>query len=184
MVRSRPSSDRLSTADKRATIGETPIVRLLTPKPSPTATANALSKTKGCAFIEFTSPLALQAALRLHEEELLGRKLNVELTAGGGGKSATRTNKLAEKRATLTEERARTKKNKAEREGVVPVEDTDKTGRWKKPEEEKVEKVDKNGKKIRDRRLVKPVDQVAKDKERAKKTHAWASSGANSITIG
>ena len=84
----------------------------------------------------------------------------------------------------MTEERARTKKNKAEREGVVPVEDTDKTGRWKKPEEEKVEKVDKNGKKIRDRRLVKPVDQVAKDKERAKKTHAWASSGANSITIG
>lgn len=157
-------------------------MRILTAKPSPTATAIALSKTKGCAFIEFTSPLALQAALRLHEEELKGRKLNIELTAGGGGKSAGRTAKLEGKRQTLTDERARTKKNKAEREGVEPIEDGDKSSRWKKTPVVEDEKLNKAGRKVRDRRLTKGGEE--KEKERQRKTALWASSGANSVALG
>ncbi|EJD03677.1 uncharacterized protein FOMMEDRAFT_167018 [Fomitiporia mediterranea MF3/22] len=70
-----------------------PIIRLLTPKPtkpSPSAT----TKSKGCAFLEFTHRNALQQALKLHHSTLDGRQINVELTAGGGGKSATRLEKV------------------------------------------------------------------------------------------
>ncbi|KAH9995993.1 hypothetical protein BJV77DRAFT_1066008 [Russula vinacea] len=62
----------------------TPTVRLLTPKVTRAgATTVAKSnKSKGCAFLEFTARPALQAALRLHQSELDGRRINVELTAG------------------------------------------------------------------------------------------------------
>lgn len=170
-------------------LGEVPVVRILTPKPSPTATANQLSKTKGCCFIEFTSPLALQAALRLHEEELQGRKLNVELTAGGGGNSTKRTEKIVEKRKTLTEERERTKKNKAEREGTTAVVVEGAKGKnWNASAEEVVEpiKLDKNGKKVRDRRSGKSSS--GKEAEaKARKLEAAgrkASSGANAQPLG
>lgn len=39
----------------------------------------------------------LEAALRMHHSKLEGRKINVELTAGGGGKSENRMNKIKSK---------------------------------------------------------------------------------------
>ncbi|KAH9937220.1 uncharacterized protein B0H18DRAFT_969618 [Fomitopsis serialis] len=62
-----------------------PTVRLLTPKATPSGRQSA--KSKGCAFLEFTVKSALQQALKLHQSELDGRMINVELTAGGGGKA-------------------------------------------------------------------------------------------------
>lgn len=91
-------------------------------------------ENSGFAFLEFTAtdsaddekvPDAskrLKTALRLHHSTFMNRRINVELTAGGGGNSAKRRGKIQEKRekvATETQERlreeasAREKKEKA-----------------------------------------------------------------------
>jgi len=96
-----------------------PNVRLLTPK-SATAT-----KSKGCAFLEFTHRNALQQALKLHQSEIEGRKINVELTAGGGGKSDNRLDKLKNRNRELATQRTKRaqKERKADGEpGDVEVE--------------------------------------------------------------
>ncbi|KAJ7170112.1 hypothetical protein C8R46DRAFT_223832 [Mycena filopes] len=79
-----------------------PTVRLRTPKPTPGKPAN---KSKGCAFVEFSHRNALQQGLKLHQSELEGRRINVELTVGGGGKSGARTDKLKERNKGLFDER-------------------------------------------------------------------------------
>ncbi|KAF9654394.1 hypothetical protein BDM02DRAFT_3106767 [Thelephora ganbajun] len=79
-----------------------PTVRLPTPK-----TAKSSPKSKGYAFLEFADKKTLQQALRLHHSELEGRKINVELTAGGGGKSEHRVKKLQERNKDLHEQRKR-----------------------------------------------------------------------------
>jgi len=79
-----------------------PTVRLRTPKPMPGKPAN---KSKGCAFVEFSHRNALQQGLKLHQSELEGRRINVELTVGGGGKSDTRIGKLKERNKGLFDER-------------------------------------------------------------------------------
>ncbi|GAA5920582.1 hypothetical protein JCM6882_006326 [Rhodosporidiobolus microsporus] len=111
--------------------GEKPTVRLLTPKSASASSTSAAPQSKGCAFLEFTLASALQSALRLHQSTLPGhpRKINVELTAGGGGNSAARKAKIEEQRKKLTGEREKAAKNKRIREGEG--EDGDKTGRWK-----------------------------------------------------
>lgn len=82
-----------------------PQIRLLTPKPkSPASTS---TKSKGCAFLEFTHRNALQQALKLHGSTLDGRRINVELTAGGGGKSEQRVQKVQARNKHLLEERVR-----------------------------------------------------------------------------
>ena len=80
-----------------------PTVRLMTPKPSPNGRPTA--KSKGFAFLEFTAKSGLQQALKLHQSQLEGRMINVELTAGGGGKSETRLNKVRERNKELHEQR-------------------------------------------------------------------------------
>jgi len=85
-----------------------PTVRLLTPKVArPGATVIAKSKSKGCAFLEFSTRHALQVALRLHQSELDGRRINVELTAGGGGKSDARLAKVKARNKHLAVQRVR-----------------------------------------------------------------------------
>ena len=88
-----------------------PTVRLLTPKVTTragvTAAAAAKSKSKGCAFLEFSTRHALQTALRLHQSELDGRRINVELTAGGGGKSDARLAKVKARNKHLGAQRVR-----------------------------------------------------------------------------
>lgn len=101
---------------------EKPTVRLLTSKGDPTK-AQKLSKSKqksiakgkaldpgapqskGCAFVEFETREGLQKALQFHHTQLHGRSINVELTAGGGGKSATRKERIEKKNRELESER-------------------------------------------------------------------------------
>ena len=83
-----------------------PIIRLLKPKPS-VATGKPSSKSKGCAFLEFSHRNALQQALKLHQSELDGRMINVELTAGGGGRSENRLTKVRQRNKELSEQRVR-----------------------------------------------------------------------------
>ena len=62
-------------------------------------------KSKGCAFLEFKHRGALQQGLKLHHSQLDGRQINVELTAGGGGKGTTRMKKLKERNKELEGQR-------------------------------------------------------------------------------
>lgn len=90
-----------------------PQIRLLTPKPkspasaSSTLRATTITKSKGCAFLEFSHRNALQQGLKLHGSTLDGRRINVELTAGGGGKSDNRVQKVQARNKHLLEERVR-----------------------------------------------------------------------------
>ncbi|KAI5121137.1 hypothetical protein M0805_007135 [Coniferiporia weirii] len=90
-----------------------PQVRLLTPKSS------SASKSKGCAFLEFSHRNALQQALKLHQSELDGRRINVELTAGGGGKSEKRIDKLKERNRGLATQRTKTLQKQNPQDGAA-----------------------------------------------------------------
>ncbi|KAI9509525.1 hypothetical protein F5148DRAFT_746246 [Russula earlei] len=92
-----------------------PTVRLLTPKS--TRVGSTVSKSRGCAFLEFSTRPALQAALRLHQSELDGRRINVELTAGGGGKSDARLEKVKARNKQLATQRTRRTLNAATAQG-------------------------------------------------------------------
>ncbi|CUA67543.1 hypothetical protein RSOLAG22IIIB_07425 [Rhizoctonia solani] len=86
-----------------------PAIRLLTSKSrtGKPQTAVQAAKNKGCAFLEFSSHEAMQAAIRKHHSELAGRRINVELTAGGGGNSDQRKEKLRVRNRTLNDQRKR-----------------------------------------------------------------------------
>ncbi|KAI9305887.1 hypothetical protein BJ944DRAFT_264443 [Cunninghamella echinulata] len=78
-------------------------VRLLTDK--------VTKKPKGFAFVEFETSKHLNKALGFHHTLFKKRQINVELTAGGGGKSEARNEKLKKKNERLTEERVSFHKN-------------------------------------------------------------------------
>lgn len=84
--------------------GRIPSVRLLTDKTT--------GKSRGIAFVELANGTEMQACLRLHETKLNQRAINVELTAGGGGKSAARKGKIEERNKRMGGQRER----RAERE--------------------------------------------------------------------
>lgn len=61
-------------------------IRLITDK--------ATEKPKGYAFVDCESTEQFNKLLKLHHCKFQGRKLNIELTAGGGGNSAGRKSKI------------------------------------------------------------------------------------------
>nr|CEL69144.1 TPA: RNA-binding protein, putative [Neospora caninum Liverpool] len=65
------------------------------------------NKPKGCAFVEFDCREALEIALNYHHRELGGRRINIELSAGGGGNSKKRREKISRKNAELRKRRKR-----------------------------------------------------------------------------
>ncbi|KAL7417530.1 hypothetical protein BDY24DRAFT_437870 [Mrakia frigida] len=87
-----------------------PTVRLLTSKPDPNAKGKAREggKSRGIAFVEFTSSTPLQAALLLHHIPFptpdSPRLLNIELTSGGGGSSVARKTKIATKNSSMRQQ--------------------------------------------------------------------------------
>jgi nucleolar protein 6 len=54
-------------------------------------------KSKGFCFIEVGDQNDYQKLLKMHHSKLLGRKINVELSAGGGGNSSQRKSKIKKK---------------------------------------------------------------------------------------
>lgn len=78
-----------------------PTVRQLTKRVQNLSATATKEKSRGCAFLEFSKASGLQSALRLHHSVLDGRTINVELSAGGGGNSASRVKKLKVKNAKL-----------------------------------------------------------------------------------
>ena len=86
-------------------------IRLPFPKETPT-------KCKGYAFLEFEKYDRMKLCLaKFHHSMFEGRKLNVELTAGGGGNTKARKEKLATRNGKLDEER-RNRSEKEKEEGV------------------------------------------------------------------
>ncbi|EER05210.1 Polyadenylate-binding protein, putative [Perkinsus marinus ATCC 50983] len=61
-------------------------IRLLTDKKS--------NQSRGCAFVEFSGPGAMKKALAMTGSELNGRKLRIEPSAAGGGKSTKRMQRI------------------------------------------------------------------------------------------
>ncbi|CCH44741.1 putative RNA-binding protein [Wickerhamomyces ciferrii] len=76
---------------------------------------------KGIAFLEFDGKGGdiqhkMEVALRMHHSTLRNRKINVELTVGGGGNSTNRLDKIREKNDKLLDERkTRLKEERAAR---------------------------------------------------------------------
>lgn len=69
-----------------------------------------IRQDKGIAFLEFDNESReiqskMELALRMHHSTLKNRKINVELTVGGGGNSETRVEKLKDKNEKLLDER-------------------------------------------------------------------------------
>jgi nucleolar protein 6 len=83
----------------RTAVGErgSILVRMLTDKKS--------GRSRGCCFIEFSSRPALEKGLALHHSTLEGREINVELSAGGGGKGEKRKDKLKKRNDSLRKQR-------------------------------------------------------------------------------
>lgn len=90
--------------------GRIPSVRLLTEKGS--------GKSRGIAFLELASSTELQACLKLHHSVLNGKRLNVELTAGGGGKSDGRKEKLKARNERVSTQREKRDKEAKEKEAA------------------------------------------------------------------
>lgn len=71
------------------------------------------TKSKGFAFLEFEQYDRMKTCLKLYHHTQFddgkspARKINVELTAGGGGKSENRQKKLKEKNERLRDQRRR-----------------------------------------------------------------------------
>lgn len=160
------------------TCGEVPQVRLLTKKADPEALeglSNSKKKSiakgkakdpsapvsKGCAFVEFSNGTSLQKALRFHHTMFHGRQINVELTAGGGGKSQHRKEKIKAKNVSLEKER-----RKIHEKYVKPAAEEHKRKMSEAPKEKNLPGWDKS-------------QEVSRPPKRAK-----FASGANAIRLG
>ncbi|MCJ1358805.1 MAG: hypothetical protein MMC33_008805 [Icmadophila ericetorum] len=84
-------------------------------------TVKGTGKSKGYAFLEFSNYDRMKTCLQLYHHSTFNdgqspaRKINVELTAGGGGsKSKTRKSKLLTKNGKLNEQRKRRAEKEAE----------------------------------------------------------------------
>ncbi|KAJ2629553.1 hypothetical protein H4R22_003258 [Coemansia sp. RSA 1290] len=74
-------------------------VRLMTDK--------VTGKSRGFAFVELGTSTDMKRALDYHHRLLGTKSINVELTAGGGGNSESRKNKLEVRRKDLEKERSK-----------------------------------------------------------------------------
>ena len=54
-------------------------------------------KFRGFCFIECSTNEQFQKLLKMHHLKLKGRKINIEMSAGGGGNSASRKQKIKQK---------------------------------------------------------------------------------------
>ncbi|KAF3912688.1 hypothetical protein ABW21_db0205527 [Orbilia brochopaga] len=103
-------------------------------KPKDPESPESQPQCKGYAFVEFPDASRMKSCLSLfHHSVFNGRKMNVELTAGGGGsKSEARREKVRTKNEKLNEERKRRfeeeQKKKKETEGkkIAEGEDSEK----------------------------------------------------------
>ena len=63
-------------------------------------------KSKGCGFMELFGIKGMQNAIKFHRTRMEGKHINVEVTCGGGGKTAARKAKITKKNRTLRRKKA------------------------------------------------------------------------------
>ena len=95
--------------------GNKPAVRLLTTKPDPKS--RQAPKSRGIAFLELPDSAAMQQCLKLHHTLIQGRRINVELTAGGGGNTDGRKEKIKERNDRVGVQREKRAEREKEAEG-------------------------------------------------------------------
>uniref|UniRef100_A0A0G4I0E1 RRM domain-containing protein n=1 Tax=Chromera velia CCMP2878 TaxID=1169474 RepID=A0A0G4I0E1_9ALVE len=84
-------------------------VRILTEK--------GTNKPRGCAFVEFKDSSSLAKALKMSGQTLMGKKVRIEPTVGGGGKGGKRQERLQKKKEkTLKDTKKAVTKWKGEKE--------------------------------------------------------------------
>ena len=77
---------------------------------------------RGTCFIDCADKESYAVALKLHHTKLLGRKIVVEPTVGGGGKGGNRMERLNRKREKFSEVRKkRIRKSKAQKQNGKPA---------------------------------------------------------------
>ncbi|KAJ1661618.1 hypothetical protein IW140_005950 [Coemansia sp. RSA 1813] len=104
-------------------------VRLMTNKDT--------GKSRGFAFVEFSTSADLKHSLKFHHARMGTKKINVELTAGGGGNSENRKQKLKRRRDELEEERKKMSTAKRSKKSVPePGDDGDTPDQGEKHQEE------------------------------------------------
>lgn len=64
-------------------------------------------KSLGFAFMDFKDVTTFRKALAYHHSQFKNRKINVEMTAGGGGSGEKRKQRIQEKQANLQRLRVR-----------------------------------------------------------------------------
>ncbi|ORY97564.1 hypothetical protein BCR43DRAFT_523710 [Syncephalastrum racemosum] len=74
-------------------------------------TVKGTNESKGYAFAEFKNNDCFMKCLQLDGQKFASRKLNIQLTAGGGGKTAARTEKIKERNDTLKSKLLKSSKN-------------------------------------------------------------------------
>lgn len=150
-----------------------PEVRLLTNKAR--EDGKWQTKSKGAAFLEWDTVDALQKALKYHHTHLGKRSINVELSAGGGGKSNNRLQKINARNADLDTQRSKIYNKK-----IGPAK-----------EAHKVEMAEQGGKQrdsttsgVAPKPKPLPVQKVQKDSDSSSKKSTYKPSGANNIPLG
>ncbi|KAG9120633.1 hypothetical protein FRC07_003805 [Ceratobasidium sp. 392] len=168
-----------------------PSIRLLTSKPRSGKPQSAVqaAKSKGCAFLEFSSHAAMQLAIRKHHTELAGRRINVELTAGGGGNSGQRKEKLRTRNRTLDEQRKKGADRLAAKslnsdtvpqlQTKTPTRHSTTSGAADQPRYPKTWSISTD----KDLESSTKTRRKSKGKKVAKMT-SWSPSGANAISVG
>lgn len=66
-------------------------------------------KPRGCCFVEFDTSRTQQGALKLHHMFFEGRKINIEVTCGGGGNTEARRAKIKKRNLKIEELRQKRK---------------------------------------------------------------------------
>ena len=57
-------------------------------------------KSRGCAFADFESNKTMQNALKFHRSRFKGKRINIEVTCGGGGSKENRKERIRDKNRT------------------------------------------------------------------------------------
>lgn len=167
------------------TPGRTPAVRLLTEKPQPGA--KTPPKSRGIAFLELLSSTEMQACMKLHHSILNQRRINVELTAGGGGKSATRKGKIAERNSRVGEQRGRKAEKEAEeaaKNGLPPPAAGEGAQGWKEDDDAPDGFKMRGGRRVKVKAVSRRVDSRQNFMLTFRETTAQPSAAAQTATAG
>ena len=134
-------------------------------------------RKEGYCFLELSTSAAVQKALLHHHKLLKERPINVCLTAGGGGKSAARMEKIRERNQRLEEERTvMAEKKKQEKEALrLAILQKEPSAIWgtKKSTRSAYSSSETSKPPIVEKQKLNAPDRSKNDKRKAKSVRGW-----------